>query len=62
MTDAELIYNALLRTERRLEEGYGLAEQQDGHPAALLIAKMLLSSVTIIREEIGRGINDAYPG
>ena len=54
MTDADLIYNALLRAERRLEERYA--------PDASAIARLAaLQAVIIIREEIGNGIAARAP-
>jgi hypothetical protein len=57
MTDADLIYNALLRAEKRLETPYGtfmmtpqLAEQQAAFRA-----------LNVLREEIGRGLSSATP-
>lgn len=58
MTDAELIYNAILRAERRLEEA---AKAPGLFPAERHAASRQLRSVEILREEIGQGISDAHP-
>lgn len=52
MTDADLIYNALLRAERRLEAIAG-----DGkYPVAGDLARPALIALETLREEIGRGL------
>ncbi len=53
MTDADLIYNALLRAERRLE-----AAATDGaHPQAADLARPALIALQTLREEIGSGLS-----
>lgn len=53
MTDADLIYNALLRAERRLE-----ATATDGaHPQAADLARPALIALQTLREEIGGGLS-----
>lgn len=52
MTDADLIYNACLRAERRLE-----AIATDGnHPVAADLARPALIALQTLREEIGNGL------
>ena len=52
MNDADLIYNALLRAERRLE-----ATAMDGaFPQAAEIARSALIATQTIREEIGHAL------
>lgn len=54
MTDADLIYNALLRAERRLE-----AIATDGnHPLAADLARPALIAVQTVREELGIGLTN----
>lgn len=53
MTDAELIYNALLRAERRAEVAADAASGSDA-PGAVEF-KATLRAVRLIREEIGNG-------
>lgn len=52
MTDTELIYNALLRAERRLEE----KGRNAPNPDKAALARFSLEIVAIIREEVGNGI------
>lgn len=53
MTDADLIYNACLRAERRLE-----AVATDGaHPHAAELARPALIALQTLREEIGNGLS-----
>lgn len=52
MTDADLIYNALLRAERRLEA----TATDGGFPHAAEIARVALVAVQTVREEIGSGL------
>lgn len=53
MTDAELIYNALLRAERRLEAISG-----DGaFPVAASLARPALIALEALREEIGNALS-----
>lgn len=57
MTDAEMIYNALLRAERRLE-----ATAADGnYPQAAEIARPALIAAQVIREEIGSALATHSP-
>jgi hypothetical protein len=49
MTDADLIYNALLRAEARLEKALPRPDGQAVHRA-------VLEAVQTIREEIGNGL------
>lgn len=51
MTDADLIYNALLRAEKRLED----VARDLTHPQTER-ALVALTAVQIIREEIGNGL------
>jgi hypothetical protein len=52
MTDADLIYSALLRAERRLE-----AIATDGnYPIAADLARPALIALQTLREEIGNGL------
>lgn len=56
MTDTDLIYNALLRAERRLE-----ATATDGnYPQAAELARPALIALQTLREEIG-GTLAEYP-
>lgn len=52
MTDADLIYNALLRAERRLEETASDAR----YPHAADLARPALIALQTIREEIGNAL------
>lgn len=54
MTDADLIYNALLRAERRAEMWTDAAAGADH--AASFVFKANLMAVQLIREEIGNGL------
>ncbi len=58
MKDAELIYNALLRAERRLEAA---APQTSSNPALMALSLLAVDVVQTIREEIGRGLAEARP-
>ena len=51
MTDADLIYNALLRAERRAEAAMREARAPEGHHAAAIAI-----AIRVIREEIGNGL------
>lgn len=54
MTDADLVYNAFLRAERRLE-----ATANDGaYPRAAEVALTALATVQTLREEIGRALSE----
>ena len=56
MTDADLIYNALLRAERRMEEW------TERDPTMLPRESRLgFLVINAIREEIGRGLAEARP-
>ena len=57
MKDADLIYNALLRAERRMEAD--LRSADDGMEYVAAYAKYV--AVAVIREEIGRGLAEARP-
>lgn len=54
MTDADLIYNALLRAEKKLEEAHKELVEMNSpriiHTAAAFIA------IQLVREEIGNGL------
>lgn len=53
MSDADLVYNALLRAERRLE-----AIATDGnHPLAADLARPALIALQTLREELGNGLS-----
>lgn len=53
MTEADIIYNALLRAERRME-----AIATDGNrPLAADIARPALAALQMLREEIGNGLS-----
>ena len=54
MTDADLIYNALLRAERRAETTRDILKAQDAADAPLGVGLWL--AVMLIREEIGNGL------
>jgi hypothetical protein len=53
MTDADLIYKALLRAERRLEPEL----QQPGPDGAWEIRSGAILALRLIREEIGNGLS-----
>lgn len=57
MKDAELIYSALLRAERRME--HGIVHETNAGTAAF--RKLQLGVVQAIREEIGNGIAKERP-
>lgn len=52
MTDADLIYNALLRAEKRLEADLALKHTVQ----TLLMMSASFAAVRVIREEIGNGL------
>jgi len=53
MSDADLVYNALLRAERRLE-----AIATDGNfPLAADLARPALIALQTLREELGNGLS-----
>lgn len=52
MTDADLIYNALLRAEQRLER----SASDGAFPQAAELARAALVAAQAIREEIGNGL------
>lgn len=52
MSDADLIYNAMLRAERRMEELMNQLPADAGHSARVAFA-----AIHIIREEIGNGLS-----
>lgn len=54
MSDADLIYNACLRTERKLEE---LADEQPKGSPTYAMAQMVFLVVKMLREEIGTGLS-----
>lgn len=54
MTDADLIYNACLRAERRLEEQIPAGYAAVTHELTMLMAALL--AVHTLREEIGNGL------
>ena len=58
MTDADLIYNALLRAERRLEAE--AAEIPEGRDARYR-ANAILRAIFAIREEVGNGLAARTP-
>lgn len=53
MTDADLIYNALLRAERRVETATAREASEPAKQALMLFG---LSIIQTIREEIGCGL------
>lgn len=59
MTDADLIYNALLRAERRLDVAISAPtdnrESDLRYPGNLLRAALI--ATTLVREEIGNGLS-----
>lgn len=57
MTDAEVIYNALLRAERRLES----VATDGNYPQAAELARPALIAVHAIREEIGSALATHLP-
>lgn len=52
MTDADLIYNALLRAEQRLEQ----TACDPAFPQAAELARVALIAAQTIRQEIGNGL------
>lgn len=54
MTDADLIYSALLRAEKRLEA----TATDEAYPHAAELARPALIALLTLREEIGRGLAD----
>lgn len=54
MTDADLIYNALLRAERRLEPPTGAVILD----AAVMQQMAAFKALQTLREEIGRGLSE----
>lgn len=58
MRDADLIYNALLRAERRLEAAF--EDLPIGSPQSSW-ASAALAAVLTIREEIGNGLSQEGP-
>ena len=58
MTDAELIYNACLRTEKRLEDEI---RQAGEHSPAGRVLSANLFATQILREEIGHGLATTRP-
>lgn len=57
-TDADLIYNACLRAERRLEER---VKAQHGNPTAEYTLHLIQTVFQTLREEIGTGIARERP-
>lgn len=53
MTDADLVYNALLRAERRLEA----TATDSAFPQASDLARPALIALQTLREEIGSGLS-----
>ena len=53
MTDADLIYNALLRAERRMEEDVKVP----GPDGAWAIKSGAFLALRLLREEIGNGLS-----
>lgn len=60
-TDADLIYNACLRAERRLEASHERARRSGVNPTAILVSELILSALTALREEIGTGLATERP-
>lgn len=54
MSDADLIYNACLRAERKLEER---AENLSGSPDVAIHVHACLTAIQALREEIGNGLS-----
>lgn len=54
MSDADLIYNACLRAERKLEER---AENLGGSPDVAIHVQVCLTAIQTLREEIGNGLS-----
>jgi hypothetical protein len=52
MTDADLIYNALLRAEQRLED----VSRDGSHPVAADVAISAFIALQTLREEIGNAL------
>lgn len=57
MTDAEVIYDALLRAERRLE----VTARDANFPQAAELARSALIAVQTIREEVGSALATHAP-
>lgn len=55
MSDADLIYNACLRAERRAEASMRELEAKGDLPSALQ-THSIMCAVQLIREEIGNGL------
>ncbi len=53
MSDADLIYNACLRAERRIEERI---RELGGSPTVALNLHVCLTAIQTLREEIGSGL------
>jgi len=53
MSDADLIYNACLRAERRIEERISLLQQGDMQGTGL---RLSLFAIQTLREEVGTGM------
>lgn len=56
MSDADLIYNALLRAEKRAEASMRELVAQSDFPSALQ-AHSVMCAAALIREEIGNGLD-----
>lgn len=54
MSDADLIYNACLRAERKLEER---AADLRANPEAAFYVRVCLTALETLREEIGNGLS-----
>lgn len=54
MSDADLIYNACLRAERRIEERI---RELGGSPTVALNLHVCLTAIQTLREEIGSGFH-----
>ena len=58
MSDAELIYNALLRTERRLEAEADARPKGSDMRTSILVT---LAGLVALREELGRDLAKSAP-
>lgn len=58
MSDVETIYNALLRTERRIEAAYAEATAR-ASPACTHLAGASIA-IHVLREEIGNDLAEPY--